>query len=201
MIILDDKNFRKHNSLNKELINKSLKKLGAGRSILIDSDDKIIAGNGVYEQAKKLGIKEKIIESDGTELIIVKRIDLKSNSKKRNELALIDNYASDTSEFIISEIYDNFETTELKEWYFDIKPENYDFFQQNDTTKNEIENNLIESKDKQKENKKDTYYENIIIVRFKDDNEKKLFYEKYKINPNKQVINFQELNDGQEIII
>ena len=48
-IKLDKRNYRKHNDRNKELINQSLGELGAGRSILIDNENEIIAGNGVFE--------------------------------------------------------------------------------------------------------------------------------------------------------
>lgn len=115
-IKLDKRNYRKHSDKNKELINKSLKELGAGRSIVIDSENEIIAGNGVYEQAKKLGLKEKIIETDGTELIVVKRNDLKTSDEKRKKLAVADNSTSDTSDFDMELINNDFEKIELQEW-------------------------------------------------------------------------------------
>ena len=98
-IKFDKRNYRLHNDENKRVIKKSLKELGAGRSIVIDNDGEIIAGNGVYEQAKKLGIKTKIIETDGSELVVVKRTDLATGDDKRKKLALADNAASDTSEW------------------------------------------------------------------------------------------------------
>ena len=48
----DQNNYRIHSAENKQLIKKSLEDCGAGRSILIDNENEIIAGNGVYEQAK-----------------------------------------------------------------------------------------------------------------------------------------------------
>ena len=98
-IKFDKRNYRLHNDENKRVIKKSLKELGAGRSIVIDNDGEIIAGNGVYEQAKKLGIKTKIVETDGSELVVVKRTDLATGDDKRKKLALADNAASDTSEW------------------------------------------------------------------------------------------------------
>ena len=115
-IKLDSKNYRVHSDKNKMIIDKSLKELGAGRSILIDSENEIIAGNGVFEQAEKQNIKIKIVETDGTELIAVKRTDLKTNDKKRKKLALIDNHASDTSEFDMELINKYFDKIELEEW-------------------------------------------------------------------------------------
>lgn len=98
-IKFDKRNYRKHNDENKRVIKKSLKELGAGRSIVIDNEGEIIAGNGVYEQAQKLGIKTKIVETDGRELVVVKRTDLATGDDKRKKLALADNAASDTSEW------------------------------------------------------------------------------------------------------
>ena len=98
-IRLDHRNYRKHGEENKRIIKKSLEELGAGRSILVDSEGEIIAGNGVFEQAQKLGIPVRIIETDGAELIAVKRKDLATDDERRKRLALADNAASDTSEW------------------------------------------------------------------------------------------------------
>ncbi len=125
-IKLDSKNYRVHTDKNKMIIDKSLKELGAGRSILIDSENEIIAGNGVFEQAEKQNIKIKIVETDGTELIAVKRTDLKTNDKKRKKLALIDNHSTDTSNFDFDKINDDFEEIELEEWGVDISKINID---------------------------------------------------------------------------
>ena len=98
-IKFDSRNYRIHNDKNKKLINKSLKELGTGRSIIIDANNEIIGGNGVYAEAQKLNIPVKIIETDGKELIALKRVDLKTTDEKRKQLAIIDNSTSDTSEF------------------------------------------------------------------------------------------------------
>lgn len=98
-IKFDKRNYRKHSKRNKELIKKSLEECGAGRSIVIDKDNSIIAGNGIYEQAIELGIKPKIIETDGSELIVVKRTDLATDDDRRKQLAIMDNSTSDNSEF------------------------------------------------------------------------------------------------------
>ena len=55
-IKFDKRNYRKHGERNKNLIEKSLKECGAGRSIVVDADGEIIAGNGIYEAAQKAKI-------------------------------------------------------------------------------------------------------------------------------------------------
>ena len=84
----DPRNYRIHTDKNKRLIKKSLEDCGAGRSILLDKNDVIIAGNGVYEQALELGLKVRVVESDGNELIAIRRTDLSTEDEKRKLLAL-----------------------------------------------------------------------------------------------------------------
>lgn len=118
-IKFDAHNYRKHNDRNKELINKSLKECGAGRSIVIDNEENIIAGNGIYEQAKKLGIKTKVIETDGSELVVVKRTDLQTDDEKRKQLAVMDNSTSDSSEWDFEKLETDFDAEELQDWGID----------------------------------------------------------------------------------
>lgn len=88
----DDKNFNKHTEFGMGLLEKSLKQFGAGRSILIDKDNNIIAGNGIVEAAGQAGLeKVKIVETTGDEIVAVKRTDVSLNSRKGREMALADN--------------------------------------------------------------------------------------------------------------
>lgn len=113
-IKFDKRNYRKHGDKNKELIKKSLEECGTGRSIIIDNENEIIGGNGVYEQAKKLNIPVKIIETDGTELIAIKRTDLATNDEKRKQLAVMDNSTSDSSEWELEALAEDFSQDELE---------------------------------------------------------------------------------------
>jgi hypothetical protein len=97
-IKFDERNYRIHGEENKKVIKNSLEENGAGRSILVDNDGNIIAGNGVFEQWGG-GRPVKVIESDGTELIVVKRNDIKPDDPRRMKLAISDNSANDLSEF------------------------------------------------------------------------------------------------------
>lgn len=91
-LIHDDKNFNKGTEFGGSLIEKSLRKFGAGRSILIDKNNRIIAGNKTIENAAAIGLEDlQIVESDGTRIIAVKRMDIDLDSKAGRELALADN--------------------------------------------------------------------------------------------------------------
>lgn len=87
----DKSNPNKGNSKGNELIGKSLDKFGTGRSILVDKNDNIIAGNHVQEEAAKRDIPIRVIETDGSELIVVKRTDVDLYSEEGREMSLADN--------------------------------------------------------------------------------------------------------------
>lgn len=76
----DLRNFNKGTEVGAKLLDKSFNDLGAGRSILVDKDGNIIAGNKSAEAAKNNGITDVIVvETDGTKLVAVKRTDVDIN--------------------------------------------------------------------------------------------------------------------------
>ena len=94
-LVYDDHNFNQHTDEGMELLEKSITENKFGRSILIDKDNRIIAGNGIVEAATKTGTKKiRVIETDGDELIAVKRKDLSLDSTEGRRLALADNATS-----------------------------------------------------------------------------------------------------------
>lgn len=94
-LVYDDHNFNQHTAEGMELLEKSIRENKFGRSILIDKDNRIIAGNGIVEAATKTGTKKiRVIETDGDELIAVKRKDLSLDSQEGRRLALADNATS-----------------------------------------------------------------------------------------------------------
>jgi len=76
-LIPDTENPNAHTERGMALIAKSLETVGLGRSIVTDKHGNILAGNGVTEVAIEQGFDGAVeIETDGTTLVIVKRIDL-----------------------------------------------------------------------------------------------------------------------------
>jgi len=91
-LIPDGKNANKGTEYGQSLVEKSLRKFGAGRSILIDKNNKIIAGNKTVENAANIGLDDVIIvEADGSKIIAVKRNDIDLDSEEGRELAIADN--------------------------------------------------------------------------------------------------------------
>lgn len=88
----DAHNFNKGTEEGQQLVERSFKELGAGRSVLIDKHGNIIAGNKSQRAAIAAGIKKvRIIETTGDELVAVQRTDIDIDSKEGRELALLDN--------------------------------------------------------------------------------------------------------------
>lgn len=91
-LIPDDKNFNKGSEFGGSLISKSLQKFGAGRSILLDRNNRIIAGNKTVENAGAVGIENvQVVETDGKTIIAVKRTDIDLDTPEGRELSLADN--------------------------------------------------------------------------------------------------------------
>ena len=114
----DDKNFNRHTEYGMSLLEKSLRENGAGRSILIDKDNNIIAGNGIVESAGQIGLdKVKVVETTGDEIIAVKRTDISLNSKKGRKMALADNSTARADlEWDFDNIMSELTPEEAKEW-------------------------------------------------------------------------------------
>ena len=92
-LVLDVENANKGRRRGRELLEASLDKYGAGRSVLVDRHDRVIAGNKTVEAARAAGMESiTVIETDGSSLVAVRRgdLDLKKDKKAR-ELAIADN--------------------------------------------------------------------------------------------------------------
>lgn len=94
----DRDNARRHPERNREVLEKSLKELGAARSIVIDEDGVVLAGNATVEAATKVGLeKVQVIDADGETVIAVRRRGLTPEQKRR--LALYDNRTGELAEW------------------------------------------------------------------------------------------------------
>ena len=115
-LVGDHKNARRRTDRSSQLIKESLQKYGAARSIVIDEDNRILAGNGTIEGAKQAGIKNvRIIETDGTEIIAVKRTGLSEDEKVG--LALADNRTADLSEWDAEMLHQLSQEHDISDWF------------------------------------------------------------------------------------
>jgi hypothetical protein len=95
----DTRNANKGSERGQHLIEESLRQYGAGRSILIDKNGVIMAGNKTAENFGAIGLDDVIVvQTDGTKLVAVQRTDLDMMADPRaRELAIADNRASEVS--------------------------------------------------------------------------------------------------------
>ena len=90
----DPENARTHSARNVDMIEDSLHAVGAGRSLVADEDDVILAGNATIGAAAAAGLTKVIeVETDGDALIVHKRRNLDATQKI--QLALADNRAAE----------------------------------------------------------------------------------------------------------
>lgn len=95
----DPNNANKGTERGNSALEASLQQYGAGRSILLDKNDTIIAGNKTAEMAGQLGMMNvKVVETTGDELVAVKRtdLDLETDATAR-EMAYADNRVGELS--------------------------------------------------------------------------------------------------------
>jgi hypothetical protein len=91
-LLLDENNANLGTKRGRQALDESLKKYGAGRSILVDKNFTTMAGNKTLEGAKKEGFERVVVvDTDGKTLVAVRRTDLLASSKKGRELAIADN--------------------------------------------------------------------------------------------------------------
>lgn len=76
-LTLDPKNARKRGPRAEGLLVASLHEVGAARSIVIDEDGRILAGNGTVQAAAEAGIERvKVVDADGETIVAVRRTGL-----------------------------------------------------------------------------------------------------------------------------
>ena len=114
-LIQDAHNYRKHSETNKARIKKSIDEAGLGRSVVIDADGVLVAGNGVQQVIDK-DTPVRVVETDGTELVVVKRTDLHTGDPRRKTLALADNATADDVEWDFESIEEDWTEDEAGEW-------------------------------------------------------------------------------------
>lgn len=94
----DAKNANRGTERGAGMLEASLREYGAGRSVLVDKDGRIIAGNKTVEAAAAIGLQDvELIQTDGRKLVVVQRTDLSLDDVNAKELAIADNRAGQVS--------------------------------------------------------------------------------------------------------
>jgi DNA modification methylase len=94
----DERNANRGTAEGAALIRRSLSEYGAGRSILLDKNGAIIAGNKTAEGAAAIGLEDiLVVQTTGDRLVAVQRMDLEIGDPRARQLAIADNRASEVS--------------------------------------------------------------------------------------------------------
>ena len=93
----DEQNANRGTERGSKALENSIQKYGLGRSILIDKNGKVIAGNKTLEKAGELGFEDiEVVKTEGNKLVAVQRTDLDLNEDQMaRELAYADNRVSE----------------------------------------------------------------------------------------------------------
>ncbi len=142
----DNNNFNKGTEYGDRLMDESLRRFGLGRSILIDKNNRIIAGNKTAEKAADIGFTDVlVVEVDGNQLVAVKRKDIDLDTSKGRELALADNATGKANlswdERMIAEMAAKFDFNP-DDWGVDVSMDEADN-EEEEQTKKEISTRLI----------------------------------------------------------
>lgn len=147
-LVPDNLNANKGTEYGQHLIEESLRKFGAGRSILIDKNNRIIAGNKTIENAVNVGLDNVIVvETDGNQIVAVKRKDIDLDSEKGRELALADNATGKANLSwdveAIKQITEQWDNIKPDDWGIDVEAIADDEPEEGESGKKEISTRLI----------------------------------------------------------
>lgn len=95
----DPANPNEHTERGTAILDNSLSEVGLGRSIVVDKNGIVLAGNSTQERAVDQGFEDAIeIETDGHQLIVVRRNDLdllNDTDNRARQLSFYDNRAAE----------------------------------------------------------------------------------------------------------
>ncbi len=88
----DPHNANRGTDRGRDALARSLREYGPGRAVLIDRHGCVVAGNKTVEQAKRLNIPLRVVQTDGHHLVAVQRVDLDlATDPRAKALAIADN--------------------------------------------------------------------------------------------------------------
>lgn len=188
----DKRNTNKHTEEGLELLDKSIDNVGIIESYTISNDNVIISGNARHEKISNKFKKEPIvIETDGTEPIIIKRTDIESNTKKFHEASILANTTAHKNFNLDNELIEEISV----EYDIDLEDLGVDYLNDNGDIDYSFQNSEIDSdfSDIQKAKELD-FTDKYILIRFKDNEQYKDFVIKNNVKLEKSP-NFKKDNN------
>lgn len=93
--IIPTKSFNLGTVKGARVLKRSLKQLGYCRSIVVDRNNKVLVGNKVFQEALQDNANVVLVETQGDELVVVKRKDIDYDTRKAKEIMLTDNLTAE----------------------------------------------------------------------------------------------------------
>jgi hypothetical protein len=98
------------------MIERALNEVGAARSIVVDENGVVLAGNATIEAAAAAGIERvQVVDADGQTLVAVRRSGLTPEQKAH--LALYDNRAAELADWDAAVLAELGESIDLSQWW------------------------------------------------------------------------------------
>lgn len=124
-LVPDDKNANMGTERGGSALEHSLRQYGAGRSVLVDRNNRIIAGNKTIETAASIGLEDAVlVETTGDRVVVVRRTDVDLDSPEGRGLAIADNRAGELNlawnQEVLAELGEEIELSEF--WHADELP-------------------------------------------------------------------------------
>lgn len=113
-LVLDNRNANRGTDAGRELVRRSIAETGPGRSIFVDRRGRVVAGEKTLAAAIAAGLRIRVVDSTGDELVVHRRLDLDLDSPKGRRAALFDNETSRVGLEWDPEILRGFEREGLK---------------------------------------------------------------------------------------
>lgn len=93
--IIPTKSFNLSTVKGSRVLKRSLEHLGYCRSIVVDRNNKVLVGDKVFQNALQKNAKVIVVETQGDELVVVKRKDIDYDTRKAKEIMLTDNLTAE----------------------------------------------------------------------------------------------------------
>lgn len=93
--IIQTRSFNLGSRRGMRILKHSIESLGFCRAVVIDRNNKVLAGNKVLKYAVSKNAKVRIVETQGDELVVVKRNDIDYDTRKAKEIMIVDNLSSE----------------------------------------------------------------------------------------------------------
>ena len=93
--IIQTRSFNLGTSKGMRILKRSIEHLGFCNAVVVERNNKVLIGNKVLKYAVDKHAKVRIVETQGDELVVIKRKDIDYDTRKAKEIMLVDNLSAE----------------------------------------------------------------------------------------------------------